>query len=138
MSLATIVDAGPLVAFLNRHDPHHAWSSEQFVRLKRPIITCETVLSETCFLLRRGGIDPDHALALVARGALRIAFSLADEVESVRALMNRYRDVGMSLADACLVRMSELHARSEVMTIDRDFEVYRRNGRRTIPLIAPF
>ncbi len=134
----TIVDAGPLVAFLHDGDSHNAWAAEQFSRMRGPFLTCEAAFSETCFLLVRARLDPSPALELLSRGALRIAFALADEIESVRALMNRYRNIGMSLADACLVRMSELHARSEIMTIDRDFLVYRRNGRRTIPLIAPF
>lgn len=138
MSLRTIVDAGPLVAFFNKADSHHDWSAAQLARLAPPLLTCEAVLSETCFLLASGGLNPALALDAVARGALRVDFSLGAEVEAVRRLMTRYRDVGISLADACLVRMSEIHARSEVMTIDRDFLIYRRDGRRTIPLIAPF
>jgi hypothetical protein len=43
----------------------------------------------------------------------------------------------MDLADACLVRMSEMHADCVVWTPDSDFRVYRRHGRQTIPLLAP-
>lgn len=138
MSLHTIVDAGPLVAFFNEADSYHDWATEQFARLPPPLLVCEAVLGEVCFLLARGGIDPVAALHAVARGALRLDFSLGAEIEPVRRLMTRYKDADISLADACLVRMSEIHPRCEVLTIGRDFTIYRRDGRRTIPLVAPF
>lgn len=138
MSACTIVDTGPLVAFFNAADSYHGWAAEQFARLSPPLLTCEAVLSEACFLLARGRIDPVNVLRAVVRGALRLDLSLAAEIESVGQLMTRYKDVGVSLADACLVRMSEIHSRCRILTVDRDFLVYRRQGRRTIPLIAPF
>jgi predicted nucleic acid-binding protein len=136
--LRTIVDTGPLVAFFNEADSYHDWATEQFARLVPPLLTCEAVIGEACFLLARGSIDPNGPLHALARGALRLDFSLGTEIEPVRRLMNRYKDAGVSLADACLVRMSEIHPRCEILTIDRDFLFYRRDGRRTIPLIAPF
>jgi predicted nucleic acid-binding protein len=138
VTLRTIVDTGPLVAFFNEADTYHEWASAQFARLVPPLLTCEAVLGEVGFLLARAGIDRTAALHALARGALRLDFSLGGEIDSVQRLMTRYKDADVSLADACLVRMSEIHPRCEVMTIDRDFLVYRRDGRRTIPLIAPF
>lgn len=138
MSLHTIVDTGPLVAFFNEADSYHGWATEQFARLAPPLLTCEAVLGEACFLLARGGMDANDALHALARGALRLDFSLGAEIEPVRRLMTRYKDADISLADACLVRMSEIHSRCQVLTVDRDFLIYRRDGRRTIPLIAPF
>lgn len=138
MKTCTIVDTGPLVALFNAADSYHAWATEHFARLPPPLLTCEAVIGETCFLLARGRLNPAHVLDAIVRGALRLDFSLVTEVESVRQVMNRYRDAGVSLADACLVRMSEVHAHCQVMTVDRDFLIYRRYGRRTIPLIAPF
>lgn len=138
MNARIIVDTGPLVAFLNRADAHHAWAAAQFGRVRPPLLTCEAVLSEASFLLASFGRSPTLALDMAARGALAVGFSLADELEAVRRLMTRYKDVPVSLADACLIRMSELLPNCSVMTLDRDFLVYRRDGRRTIPLIAPF
>jgi hypothetical protein len=83
-------------------------------------------------------MPPCRGIDLAKRGALKVVFALDDEMESISRLMSRYEDDGISLADACLVRMSEIHPRCQVMTIDRDFLIYRREGRRTIPLIAPF
>jgi hypothetical protein len=126
------------VAWFNRAERHHEWAAIQFSRLKPPLLTCEAVLTEACFLLRAGRIDPAVALESVRRGAIRLGFSLLDEIEPVSRLMRRYANVGASLADVCLVRMSELYSDCKVLTLDRDFLIYRRDGRRVIPLIAPF
>ncbi|GIK50573.1 MAG: PIN domain-containing protein [Hyphomonadaceae bacterium] len=138
MTAHTLVDTGPLVAWFNRAERHHEWAVTQFKRLKPPLLTCEAVLTEACFLLRSGRIDPAVALDAVRRGAVKLDFSLAAEIEPVNRLMRRYANIGASLADVCLVRMSELHSNCKVLTLDRDFLIYRRDGRRTIPLIAPF
>lgn len=139
MTRPVVVDAGPLVAAMNANDPHHDWAVGHWKALAPPILTCEAVLAEACFLarrIRRG--NQWRVLDLVRRGVLDISFSLADEIDLVRVLMEKYRDVPMSLADACLVRMSELHRGSVVFTLDRDFGVYRRHGRQAIPLLAPW
>jgi predicted nucleic acid-binding protein len=138
VSARTLLDTGPLVALLNAADSHHEWAVAQWGRLKPPFLTCEVVLAEACFLLRTRGQDPSVVLDMVARGAVRAEFSLTKEVEAVVRLMRRYADMGAALADVCLVRMSELYSNCQVLTLDRDFLIYRRDGRRVIPLIAPF
>ncbi len=138
MSQVAIIDTGPLVAYFIGNDTHHDWAVAQFQRLTAPFLTCEPVLTEVCFLVRGTGVRSSQVFDLVKRGALRIAFSLDEEVDAIGRLMSRYDDNGISLADACLVRMSERHPRCQVMTTDTDFLIYRRDGRRTIPLIAPF
>ena len=132
-----VVDTGPLVALLNSRDAFHEWSREVFSELVPPLSTCESVLSETCFLLRKTNRGADAALELLDRGVIALSFSLAAEVRPVRQLMRRFESVPMSLADACLVRMTELDARATVLTLDSDFTTYRRNNRQRIPLITP-
>ena len=66
-----------------------------------------------------------------------MAMSLADKVSVVRALFERYENVLASLADACLVRMSELYESCRVITIDSDFRIHRRHGRKAIPVLTP-
>lgn len=134
----TIIDAGPLVAYFISNDTHHDWATAQLQRLSAPLLTCESVLSEVCFLVRGSGVNPSQVLDFAKRGAVKVDFSLDREMEAIGRLMSRYEDNGISLADACLVRMSELHTRCKVLTTDTDFLIYRRDGRRTIPLIAPF
>lgn len=138
MIAQTILDTGPLVAFLNPADSHHEWADAQLRRFRPPLLTCDAVLAEACFVLQARRKDPAGVLDMVARGAVRAEFSLTSEVEAVRRLMRRYASIGASLADICLVRMSELYSNCQVLTLDRDFLIYRRDGRRVIPLVAPF
>ncbi len=98
------------------------------------MLTCEAVIAEACFLL---GKKQGLVFKLMDAGLLKIGFSLEQDAKSVFKLIQKYSDVPMSLADACLVRMSEIHDGSKVFTLDGDFKIYRRNGRQTIPLIFP-
>jgi len=132
-----VVDAGPIVALLRAGDPRHDWSAEQIGRLAPPLISCEAALSEAAHLVWRGGGDPASVVSLVLKGVVRIGMSAQEQAAQLHALMEKYSQVPMSLADACLVRLSELLDDAAVMTFDRDFRIYRRNGRNVIPLIAP-
>ncbi|MGH9366921.1 MAG: type II toxin-antitoxin system VapC family toxin [Thermoanaerobaculia bacterium] len=137
MTESVLVDTGPLVAFLNARDRHHEWTKAVLSSVQAPLFTCDAVLSEACFLLRhtRGGADA--VLKLVERGLLRAAFRLEAETPPVRRLLARYANVPMSLADACLVRMSEQMSDAVLLTLDRDFKVYRRHGRHVIRTMMP-
>jgi uncharacterized protein len=134
---AVLVDTGPLVAFLNGRDRYHVWSEEVFSGVEIPVFTCEAVLSEACFLLRHARGGAEAVVKLLERGLLRIPFRLEPESAPVRRLLGRYGNVPMSLADACLVRMSEEMSDSVVLTLDRDFKVYRRHGRSVIRTWMP-
>jgi uncharacterized protein len=134
----TIVDTGPLVAFLNRQDQHHAWARAQMEVLDPPLLTCEAVLAEACHLLRQAPGGTDALLEMLAREVLQVPFRLGLELDRVRSLMKRYGDRPMALADACLVRMSEMNAGGRVLTLDKDFRVYRRFGRQAIPTLSPW
>lgn len=133
-----LADAGPLVAYLNRRDRHHAWAVECWKALTDPLWTCEAVVSEVVFLLQSDGADVTPMLQLIERDIVRLDFALDDQRADVFRLLRKYHDRPMSVADACLVRMAELADQSQVFTTDRDFLVYRRNGRHRIPLLSPF
>ncbi len=77
-------------------------------------------------------------LRALRQGTIQVAFDIETEAATIETLMRRYNDVPMSLADACLVRLSELNPDSRVFTLDRDFTRYRRHGRHIIPLLAPW
>ena len=132
-----IVDTGPLVAFLDRRERHHAWAVEQMRGLHAPLLVCEPVLTEAMFLLSHFPTGRDTLLQWLERGAMEIGLHLDDHTQSVRALLAKYQDVPMSLADACLVRMAEIHDRHAICTLDSDFTIYRKHGRTAIPLITP-
>jgi predicted nucleic acid-binding protein len=132
-----IIDTGPLVAFVNRREAANAWACEQFNRINPPFITCESVISECCFLLQRADKGVDNLMQLLERDVVAIRFDLADELRAVTRLLKRYASVPMSLADACLVRMVEQHSTSPVFTLDTHFRIYRKSGRTVIPTIMP-
>ena len=132
-----LVDTGPLAAWLNRSDAHHDWAKQQFARLRPPLTTCEAVLSEAVFLLHRIGESGSAMPQLLQRGVLQVASVLQVESPAVTTLMRKYADIPMSLADACLVRLSELVPHAVVFTLDADFGIYRRRGRSAIPVLMP-
>jgi uncharacterized protein len=132
-----LLDTGPLVSFLAAGSKHHTWVCEQWKRLKAPMLTCEPVLTEAAFLLKREGRETDPLFELLDRGVLQVGLEIEDQLADLRTLMSRYRDRPMSLADACLVRLSELQRDSIVFTLDGDFRIYRRHGNKVIPLLMP-
>lgn len=137
MKAAVLLDTGPLVTFLAAGVGHHDWVCDQWKRLPPPLLTCEPVLTEAAFLLKREGVETDVLFALLERGVLRIGLEIEDQIADLRTLMRRYRNRPMSLADACLVRLAELHPNGVVFTLDADFRLYRRHGNKVIPVLMP-
>ncbi len=137
MGGSVVLDAGPIVALLDRNDPWHTWARAQMDALTEPMLTCEAVISESAFLLENSDPGFRRLMELLRSDIVRLAFDFGDHLDAVSALMAKYHDTPMSVADACLVRMSELHDRSRVFTLDSDFKLYRRHGRQSIPLIYP-
>lgn len=137
MGNPVVLDSGPLVALLDRSDPWHSWAGEQTKLLSEPMLTCEAVMSESAFLLRSDDPGFRRLTGLIRDGIIRLGFDLDDHFDAIAGLLAKYQDVPMSLADACLVRMSELHTNARVFTLDSDFKLYRRHGRQSIPLIYP-
>lgn len=136
MMPGAVVDTGPLVAYFCASETRHNWAIQQFANLTPPLLTCEPVLTETCFLLARQKISAWLLLENLARGALRIALRLDAEAAAVRDLMSRYSNIPISLADACLVRLAELSG-LPVRTLDSDFVLYRARRRQRLALIMP-
>jgi predicted nucleic acid-binding protein len=130
-----LVDAGFLVALLSRRDSHHRWAVTQAAQHSPPWRTCEPVLSEAFHLIGTRG-SPVLS-ALLQRRAVLVSFAFNNEMESVLRLLHKYADVPMSLADACLVRMTETLADPRLITTDSDFRVYRRHSRQVIPCVVP-
>jgi predicted nucleic acid-binding protein len=132
-----IVDTGPLVAMLVRTDHHHGWAVDRLRELHPPFLTCEPVLAEVAHLVRRMRHGLERFVDLLLSDLLRVELDLMAERTAVGRLLRKYADRPMSLADACLVRLAELNDRASVLTVDGDFAVYRKHGRRAIPLITP-
>lgn len=129
-----IADTGFLVAFANRKDRFHAWAVTVAEQVSPPTLSCEAVLAEAAFHLKSSAV----VLAMVREGLVAVAFDCNEHLSQLEELASRYSDRNPDLADLCLIRMSELHPRHRVITVDReDFRVYRRNKREAIPLVCP-
>jgi predicted nucleic acid-binding protein len=129
-----IADTGFLVAFANRNDRYHDWAVSIAEGVTEPLLTCEPVLAEAAFHLQSVSL----VLAMVGEGLIDLSFDCRENLPQLAALASRYADRHPDLADLCLIRMSELHPKHVVVTVDReDFRVYRRNKREIIPLICP-
>lgn len=136
MASTVLIDAGSLVALIRKKDVHHEWAKAQGASLPFPWSTCEAVISEAFHLL--DGMDGRILREYIRRGALSSRFDFQPHAKAIVGLMEKYADIPMSFADACLVRMTEIDPGLVVFTTDSDFKIYRRNGRQVIPLIAPF
>ena len=121
---------------LDRRDADHAWAVKKAARLPRRFHTCEAVLSEAHFVLRHTTGGPPRLVEFLKRDQLDVSFSYADHAPRIHTLMQRYANVPMSFADACLVCMAE-QGESTVFTLDGDFRIYRLKRNKPIPLITP-
>ncbi|MGB4116328.1 MAG: PIN domain-containing protein [Polaromonas sp.] len=135
MKAKVIVDTGPLVALLNRTDAAHGWVLEQLKNIAPPLLTCEAVLAEATYLTRDMPGARAALIEMIGEGFLSIGMAVADHHSALLGMIKRYADVPMSLADGCLVRLAEIYPQSPVFTLDRDFNIYRKNGRQVIHVI---
>jgi uncharacterized protein len=135
MAGSVLVDAGFLVAFLSRRDSYHQWAIQQAAEHAPPWRTCEAVLSEAFCLL--GAHGTNGLSELLRRDALIGAYHLDQDIDAVLNFMQKYSDVPMSLADACLVRMTEALPDPLILTTDSDFRIYRRHSRQMVPCRLP-
>ena len=132
-----ILDTGPLVAYLDRDERHNEWCCDQFRQIRPSLLTCEAVLSEACFLLQA----QPRAIARIAefceRNLIEVRFKFDEHRATVFRLIEKYANVPMSFADACLVCMAEQIPSARVLTLDKDFTIFRLPNRRLIPTLLP-
>lgn len=131
-----IMDTGPLVAWLCPRDAHHPWAGRTFPELQPSGLICEAVITEACHLAAKEGVRTSQVLEFVENGGLTMT-SLGGELAALRSLTERYADAPHGFADACVLRLAELHPGTAVCTTDSDFRFYRLNGREPVPLLAP-
>ncbi len=133
-----ILDTGPLVAYLNQNDKYHGWAKKRFQEIVSPLLTCQAVVSEACFLTRNIPQGRETILEMIERNLIQTEFNLNTEAKALKQLIHKYQNVPMSLADACLVRMAELYEDAKILTLDNDFTIYRKNKHATLACITPF
>ena len=131
-----VVDTGVLVAYLNRRDNLHEWACKELDRVSPPLLTCEAVVAESCYLLQGSGGD-EAILKMIEDGYIQIPFKLAEQAKEIGQTLTKYKKQKVSLADASLVRMLELVKGGIILTTDSDFEVYRIHRNQRISVIHP-
>ncbi|MEM8601487.1 MAG: PIN domain-containing protein [Bacteroidota bacterium] len=136
MTAQPIADTGFLYAYLNPDDAHHAWAVERFQEYSG-FVTCEAVITELCHLCGKKLGDYIKPLNLLTSRAVRVPYVFGGDEARIDALMRQYEDRPMDFADACLVRMAELDPDKPVLTVDRDFFVYRRDRTKAIDVVHP-
>lgn len=135
MARNVLVDAGFVVALLSKRDTYHRWAASQASDFPPPWSTCEAALSEAYHLLGERGVSA--VCAMLRRRALVVRFQIAEHLEPVTKLIEKYSHIPMGLADACLVRMTEILADPLILTTDQDFRIYRRHSRQVVPCVTP-
>ena len=122
------------MAIANRRDQYHDWAVNLLAKLQTPLLTSETVLSETAFHLQ----SSRTALLMIESGLVRIAINPEREWPELLRLAEQFDDQRPDLADLCVIRLSEIYPIHKVLTVDgSDFRVYRRNSREPIPVVCP-
>lgn len=132
---ATLLDTGVIVALLDRDERHHSQCVDVVSDIVGSLITCEAAIAEACHLLRRTYGAPDAIIENVANGVFQTPLRLVDRAASIQKLIKKYRDVPMDLADACLVDLADQIDTGQILTLDRDFEIYRWRSRRKFDLL---
>lgn len=131
-----LLDTGPLVALLSERDAAHDRAKRLFATCLPPFRCCEAVVAEACFLMRKVHVDgPAEVLALAGRSVFDISLPLKDHWARIEALLRKYGDRPISLADACLIRCAEVHEEARILTFDEDFRVYRWARRKKFQLL---
>lgn len=120
-----LLDAGAIVALLDRRESFHQAASNLVGLLDVPLVTCEPVIAESCHLLRHIPGAAEAVLENVSEGLFEIPFQLARETRGVLQILRKYSDRQIDLADACLILLAEEFGTGEILTLDRDFVVYR-------------
>ncbi|HET6629394.1 MAG TPA: PIN domain-containing protein [Woeseiaceae bacterium] len=132
---ATLLDTGAIVGLLDRSERHHARIVETVSDLAEPLITCEAVITEVCYLLRNLASAPEAVIENIQAGVFQIPLRLVDRAAAMQKLLRKYRDVPMDLADACLVDLADQAGTGRILTLDSDFEIYRWRSRRKFELL---
>ena len=120
-----LLDTGVIVALLDRGETFHQTCSEAVRNLEAPLVTCEAVIAESCYLLGNLRGAPEAVIENVVAGIFQIPFQLSREAAGLKQILRKYRDRKIDLADACLIRMADEFETADILTLDKDFQIYR-------------
>lgn len=121
----TLLDTGVIVALLDRSEKFHQACAKAVRDLDAPLVTCEAVIAESCYLLRNLRGAPEAVIENVAAGIFQIPFHLSRQTAALKQLLKKYRDRSIDLADACLICLADEFETADILTLDKDFHIYR-------------
>ncbi len=132
-----LLDTGVIVALLDRSERYHPQCVEIIEAVEAPLVTCEAVIAESCYLLRRLPGAAEAIVANVTLGIFQIAFQLSRSAPRIQKLLRKYRDRQIDFADACLIDLATELRTGEILTLDGDFRVYRWGANKPFDLLIP-
>jgi predicted nucleic acid-binding protein len=132
-----LLDTGVIYALLNKRESRHEECLQVFRDLYRPIVTCEAVIVESCFLLSKYSEGIEVLLTNVKSGLFGIPFRIAESALEVLEILGKYRDTPADFADACLIAMANQLGTGDILTLDGDFKHYRWRRNRAFNLLIP-
>ena len=130
-----LLDTGVIVALLDRSERLHDACAEVVREIEAPLITCEAVIAESCYLLRNLTGASEAIIENVGAGIFQIPFQLSHEATGVKQVLRKYRDRRIDLADACLIRLADEFGTADILTLDNDFAVYRWGRNRAFRML---
>jgi uncharacterized protein len=133
-----LLDTGVIVALLDRSEKHHSACAAALRELQAPLITCEAVLAESCYLLRNFPGAAEAIVENVAAGIFQIPFQLSREATGVKQILRKYRHRKIDLADACLIRLADEFESPDILTLDKDFNIYRWGKNKPFRILLTF
>ena len=135
MAVSGLIDAGPIIAILDDNDQWHAPCVEAFDGMQLPLMTSVAALTELFYLVHRSRIDRKAAWAFLGSGAVVIGSITDGDLPDLHSLMSKYADLPMDFADATLVHLARRESIHTILTVDRDFETYRVDGRKKFTIL---
>jgi predicted nucleic acid-binding protein len=120
-----LLDAGFIVALLDRSENFHKTCARTVREVEAPLVTCEAVITESCYLLRNLSGASEAVIENIAAGIFQVPFQLSRDIAGVKQVLRKYKDRKIDLADACLIRLADQFGTGDILTLDQDFAIYR-------------
>lgn len=130
-----LLDTGVIVALLDRSESLHRACAGTVTEVRSPLVTCEAVIAESCYLLRNLPGAAEAVIENVSAGIFQVPFQLSREAAAIKQILRKYRDRRIDLADACLIRLADQFETPDILTLDEDFTIYRWGKNRAFRML---
>jgi len=120
-----LLDTGVIVALLDRSEKFHKACAQTVREVEAPLVTCEAVITESCYLLRNLSGASEAVIENLTAGIFQVPFQLSRDTAGVKQVLRKYKERKIDLADACLIRLADQFGTADILTLDQDFTIYR-------------